>query len=85
MAQCRKCGLGIRFIQIENYKWMPVNLDGSSHWDACRIVQRAGRAQELMAKHPPIVTNPMNRTEFYTGEVPPWDESLGEWRDSTTA
>jgi len=24
-------------------------------------------------------TNPLGLTEFYTGEVPPWDESLGEF------
>ena len=43
MAQCRKCGLAIRFEQRRFsgvLKWYPTNLDGSDHWDICKTMSR---------------------------------------------
>lgn len=33
----------------------------------------------------PRRTNPSCRTDFYSGEIPPWDESLGDWNDDPRA
>lgn len=43
MAQCRKCGLAIRFERrcfSGVLKWCPTNPDGSEHWDTCKQAMR---------------------------------------------
>ena len=78
MNICRKCGLEIDFARHPNGKWMPVNPDGSEHWDRCK--------QEYRKTHPPrrrkpIVTEGKHKI-FYPEDsvLPPWDEALGEFR-----
>lgn len=49
MSTCRKCELPIRWIQREFQqvlKWVPVNLDGTEHWDNCKRETRKRLAGE---------------------------------------
>jgi hypothetical protein len=75
-SHCRKCGVPIAFKRLPSGKLMPVNPDGSSHWDACKQAQRAGKP---IAAKPAAVTEGRH-TQFYTGSVPPWHESLGPFK-----
>jgi len=34
-SKCRSCGEDILFFKTINEKWMPVNLDFSSHFSSC--------------------------------------------------
>lgn len=91
---CRKCGLPLGFKKLENGRWCPINPDGSDHWDLCRDTQYKNMSQRerdayrarqasMMA---PRKTNGRNLTHVYANEaVPPWDESLGMFRDFTDA
>lgn len=90
MAECRKCGLAIRFGRrvfegVE--KWVPVNPDLTDHWDTCkgatrdaewtaRAIERGNRGRSVTGLHVKHV---------WSGEVPPWDFSLGDFRDFTAA
>ena len=66
-------------------KWFPANPDGTEHWDLCKRIQRERIGMEaVMAKHPPARSR-SRVTHVYCGAVPPWDESLGEFRDFTAA
>lgn len=89
---CSKCGLELGFKRLPSGKWCPTNPDGSDHWDLCRktriknlspadraAYERADRLQAL-----PRRTCPMDLTHIYSNpEVPPWDDSLGEFREFT--
>jgi primosomal replication protein N len=35
MAQCKSCGADIDFVKSKNGNWMPINKDGSSHFQTC--------------------------------------------------
>jgi hypothetical protein len=88
-ATCDKCGQPLSFVRrVGKYgvmKLWPVNPDGSEHWDLCKRIQREGIGMEaVMAKHPPACTH-CRYTHVYCGAVPPWDESLGAFRDFTAA
>ena len=54
-----------------NGKWWPLH-----DWDECTRVYRL--------THPPspkpVLYTDSEHSEFYSGTVPPWDESLGEFR-----
>lgn len=78
MAYCNSCGLPIRFTKHRNGKWMPVNPDGSEHWDLCRQEQRKGWVFDP-AKHPPISTEGKHRHFYELTDPPPWDETLGDF------
>lgn len=88
-ATCAKCGQPLSFVwRAGKYgvmKWFPANPDGSDHWDLCKRIQRERIGMEaVMAKHPPARSR-SRVTHVYCGAVPPWDESLGEFRDFTAA
>lgn len=90
---CNKCGLEIGFRRLPNGKWCPTNPDGSDHWDLCSATwianmsksERAAYDRSQAAARRPRRTLPDDLTHVYTNgdEVPPWDESLGEFRDFT--
>lgn len=86
--RCYKCGGWVQWRQLESGKVCPENLDGSDHWDECRerrikndseFRKRCERIDAELSK--PRTTNFGKRTEFYAGEIPPWDGSLGEFRE----
>ena len=97
-ATCAKCGQPLSFVwRAGKYgvmKWFPANPDGSDHWDLCAQVRRRGMGMvradgsvdfgKVHAKHPPARSR-SRATHVYCGTVPPWDESLGEFRDFTAA
>lgn len=98
MSSCRTCGLPLKFIQRlgrgGRLKWFPANPDGSDHWDTCKTVvrKRSGLIRhdgsldwnQVEQAHPTIRTYPANPyTHQWIGVEPPWDESLGEFRDFT--
>jgi hypothetical protein len=91
MANCRKCGLPLKFIQKLGregvLKWFPMNPDGTGHWDICKVTQR----QQPAYQETNVSRNSNGKTTYpidpYThqwiGMEPPWDESLSEFRDFT--
>lgn len=86
MTVCKKCGGPITFRKLPSGKSMPVEVDGSEHWDICkrRKLEQLSPAQreQLLAAKPPLTTA-TTATHVYCGELPPWDDSLGEFRDFT--
>lgn len=96
MSECRKCGLPLKFIRKTGrhgeLKWWPVNPDGSDHFDRCsEITNRLNgyvngdgtpNLKRMAEAHPPAWTG-LKVKHVYCGEVPPWDESLGEFREFT--
>jgi hypothetical protein len=91
LAICRKCRHPIKFIQRDFkgvLKYMPVNPDGTEHWDICRGIVRTPewatrRIAEEEADYP---SGWRGKAKYvYIGDVPPWDESLGEFRKFTPA
>lgn len=78
-AICRKCGEPLAFRKLSSGKWSPMNPDGSDHWDLCRSITRAGKPETA----PGIPTRGVGVTHVWAGALPPWDESLGEFRDFT--
>ena len=89
---CYKCGLPIAFKLTPKGRWCPTNLDGSDHWDLCRQTwlanmspaERAYYAErDRIAGLPAPSATPTTATHVWTGEVPPWDNSLGSFRDFT--
>lgn len=69
MSTCKKCGGFISFYKKQG-KWWPKH-----DFDECRRIYRL--------KNPPeektVKVTLGKHKEFYTGEVPPWDESLGDF------
>ena len=90
-TECNKCGLDIAFKQIANGKWRPTNSDGSNHRNACRSMQftrltpdeRAALATRDAERHPPRMMLARDGSHFWSGAVPPWDESLDPFREFT--
>ena len=78
MAQCDKCGQSIQFKKV-GAKWHPVNSDGTSHFSVCKTAQRLTQPVPEKAA---LYTKSKHRY-FWFGELPPWDESLGDFRDFT--
>lgn len=138
MTACAKCGGAITFKSLPSCKWLPVELDGSEHWDICKQRQRAAgklrpltegqqRMREIQRRHnvhttperdavraavscprcsapigspcvkrkanhiervsayleqlAPVATVQSGVTHVWCGDLAPWDESLGEFRD----
>lgn len=79
MSICARCGGQIAWKRLESGKWCPTEPDGSSHFDICKARQRLTRAPE---RKPALFTG-HNVKWVWNGEVPPWDESLGEFRRFT--
>ncbi len=76
---CYKCGGKIAFKKLPNGKWCPTEPDGSDHWDACKQ-RRNPNAPTISTNNK--ITNPQKRTKFYSDpDIPPWDESLGEFQE----
>lgn len=90
MSACRKCGNPIKFIQREFkgvLKYLPVNVDGSEHWDLCRGIVRTPQwaARRIAQEHREYPSGWRGTTtHVWCGPVPPWDESLGAFRVFTT-
>ena len=86
MSACRKCGLPLAFKRMPNGKLRPTNPDGSDHWDLCSQTRwkASGRKNvEFGARTKGKVKKADHYV--YSGSVPPWDESLGEFRLFTEA
>lgn len=70
----------LKFKRTPGGKWSPINPDGSDHWDLCKSITR---------KNEGVVIEFFARTGgsgyVWCGSVPPWDESLGDFRDFTDA
>lgn len=45
MAKCKRCGATIKFVKTENDKWIPMDPDGTCHFDTCPY------ANEFRNKH----------------------------------
>jgi hypothetical protein len=88
---CDKCGHPITFIQREFkgvLKYMPVNPDGSEHWDICRGIVRTPEwcRARIAQEHREYPSGWRGKAKYvYCGDVPPWDESLGAFRQFTAA
>ena len=90
---CEKCGRPLAFKQLESGKWCPCDPDGSDHWDGCKAIQRRRMGilnadgtvnwKKLHRKDPPLLTKGRDVRWVWAGAVPPWDESLGEFRKFT--
>ena len=80
-AICNKCGCAIEFRQNENMNWYPVNMDGSIHFPICRRFKNKKSSKNNHSPKPKR-SKTVVRT-IYRGSVPPWDESLGEFKFST--
>jgi uncharacterized protein YifE (UPF0438 family) len=86
VKHCAKCGLPLGFKRLKSGKWCPTNPDGSDHWDLCRETalaamtpeERAWKVYKDAQAARPVVTGKHIKT--YKGDVPPWDESLGEFQ-----
>lgn len=80
MQNCRKCGSALKFKRLRSGKWSPINPDGSDHWDLCKSITRRAQGTEIEY---------FGRTGgpgyVWCGPVPPWDESLGDYRCYTDA
>ena len=48
MAQCKDCQAEITWVQSENGRWIPQDIDGTCHFDSCpaRRDQRERRKRE---------------------------------------
>jgi hypothetical protein len=81
---CNVCHGPISFRQRANGKWEPCELDGSDHWDICsrRKWEQSGRSK---AGKPPSFTLPnADITHVWNNpDIPPWDDSLGTFRNFT--
>jgi len=80
---CKKCGLPLAFKKLASGKLCPVNPDGSDHWDLCRGVTRDLDSAITRCIQERGLSSSGRPTHVYTGDVPPWDESLGAFRDFT--
>jgi hypothetical protein len=69
MTLCRKCHEPISF-QKKNGKWWPVH-----DFDRCKQIVRMRDGWKPKS----VVITEGQHKEFYTGSIPPWDESLGDW------
>jgi hypothetical protein len=78
MTECRKCGLPLKFKWLRQGKWSPINPDGTDHWDLCKSTTR--RAEGIEISYEGRTGGP---GYVWCGRVPPWDESLGEYRPYT--
>ena len=86
---CQKCGLPLAFKKLPSGRWCPTNVDGSDHWDICRETMLAAMSPEQRAalqrrdadRARGVWTGTAKRV--YAGSVPPWDESLGSFREFT--
>lgn len=82
---CRKCGLPVAFKKLASGKFCPTNVDGSDHFDICRLTQFKNSKRDVCVGMTTTMTVPIAKLEFYAGDVPPWDESLDDgfqWPES---
>lgn len=84
--KCYKCKELVQWRKLPSGKVCPENLDGSDHWDICREKRlqhdpafRAKIATLDKEREKPITTY-SKYDKLYEGTIPPWDESLGEFR-----
>lgn len=96
-AFCKKCGRPLKFIKKAGkhgvMKWFPSDPDGSDHFDRCReYVSDAMTAEEHEQRRiqdqiacPPGTSRGKHVTHVWSGTMPPWDGSLGDFRDFSQA
>ena len=88
---CKKCGLPLGFKLITSGKgkgkYCPTNPDGSDHWDTCReermkdpVYKARMLAMDKEAMKPVTTKCRIKKVKFYNGDIPPWDESLGDFQ-----
>lgn len=78
MSTCRNCGSELKWKRLANGKWCPTNIDGSDHWDLCASLTR--KADGPVVK---FFVRTGGAGYVWCGDVPPWDESLGSFREFT--
>lgn len=88
IRMCQKCGRPIAFKRLASGKWCPTNVDGSDHWDTCRGIVRTPEwcAARIAQEHREFPSGWRGTaSHVWSGDIPPWDESLGDFRDFTDA
>lgn len=84
MSECRKCGNPIAFKRLASGKLCPTNPDGSDHWDLCKGIDRTFESAVSCAVREGFPhTHKQGQRSVYTGDIPPWDEALGDYREFT--
>lgn len=91
---CDACQRPLAFRLLPSGKWCPCDPDGSDHWDRCKQIQRKamgllnddgtvnwGRLETL--KPAGWSRRASDITHVWSADLPPWDESLGEYRNFT--
>lgn len=86
--RCNRCGGPITFHRNASGKLVPTELDGSEHWDICKRRRHerltpAARARLPATKTPQTTCPAPEVTHIWSGDLPPWDGSLGEFRNFT--
>jgi hypothetical protein len=87
MRSCNRCGLPIAF-KRRNGRAIPVNPDGSDHWDACKAQQRAKRSPDVIQGK--TIIGERSRELPCRCTVPPWEdcpdcEHLQAWNEEEIA
>lgn len=88
---CGKCGLPLGFKLLTSGKgkgkYCPTNPDGTDHWDTCReermknpVFREKQLKLDAEMMKPAITKCRIKKVKFYSGDIPPWDESLGEFK-----
>ncbi len=75
MSKCNRCKSEITWDR-KGVKWIPINPDGTVHWELCKSITRkneGARVEHFGRKG--------GSGYVWCGEVAPWDESLGDYRD----
>ena len=74
MAECKKCKGEIKWGKNQNDKWIPLNPDGSTHWEACKTVRRKGMTWKPGKGK---ITKPQvgpGKTGWFYNDYPEFDE-----------
>ena len=88
MAICKKCNSEVKWSKSASDKWIPVNPDGSAHWDKCKELTRGNWTPEQRKaaddRNPPITVRG-NSTHVWSEsqDRTPWHEQLGPFRHFT--
>lgn len=74
MTCCKRCGREIGFRKLPSGKWMPTEIDGSDHWDACSATVNltAPKGRVDTRSSPVIVGEKYVYTPNPDPSLPPW-------------
>ena len=92
-TECYKCRELVLVERLPEGKWLVTNLDGSFHWELCKQTrwqrlspaEQAAQIKRDLRDNPPVCVIGPDVTHVWNGDVPPWSEELGEYRDFTAA